>query len=740
MNTRTILPVSRLGRFMHRYLAKQGVALSVSVFAMLSFTAAANPQTHPSLLVDASEMNTLKQARGQVKAFDATVDRLIADAEQALREGINVPAPAGGGGSVAHEQHKTNYYAMFHCGLAYQYTGDKRYAKFVADMLTDYAKKYPGWGLHPLTLSALRGRLFWQTLNESVWLVHTSVAYDCIYNTLSKDQRRFIEKNLLENMADFIMNGCEGQRKNHEMFNHMHNHATWATAAVGMAGMAMNNETLVRKALYGSDETGKNGGFIRQMDWLFSPDGYYAEGAYYERYAIWPFVMFAQCIQHNKPELKIFEYRDSILKKAADALVQMSYEGEFMHFNDALQKGLSAQELVYAANILYHAYPDDKQLLGVSARYQKELLPIIGGYELARDRAAQGAPEIKYRSVSLSDGRLGDKGAFGIIRSTDTALNSAVTLKATSQGMGHGHFDKLTLAYYDNGHEILTDYGSARFLNIEAKYNGHYTKENTRFAKQTIAHNTLVVDERSHYNGKTAEGEKHHADMEYTNFGRNDMQWMTGRDTTAYPGVEMKRTVAYLTTPATDFPLIIDVLNVRSEQEHKYDYPMWFNGHEVSTNFAYTKATDTMTAFGKKNGYQYLWKEAWGTNDKSGMSQFTFFNDTRFYTLNTVTSAASELYMLRLGANDPDFNLRPSTAFLVREPAAKNHTFVTVIETHGYYDVLRETSKELKSRCKDVKIVRDDADSTVVEVVYGDSVLTFTVDHKDASKDTYKLK
>ena len=66
----------------------------------------------------------------------------------------------------------------------------------------------------------------------------------------------------------------------------MHNHATWATAAVGMIGFAMNREDYVNKALYGSDETGKRGGFIRQMDYLFSPDGYFTEGAYYQRYAI----------------------------------------------------------------------------------------------------------------------------------------------------------------------------------------------------------------------------------------------------------------------------------------------------------------------------------------------------------------------------------------------------------------------------------------------------------------------
>ncbi len=58
---------------------------------------------------------------------------------------------------------------------------------------------------------------------------------------------------------------------------------------VGMIGFAMNREDYVKKALYGSDGTGKRGGFIRQMDYLFSPDGYFTEGAYYQRYAIWLF-------------------------------------------------------------------------------------------------------------------------------------------------------------------------------------------------------------------------------------------------------------------------------------------------------------------------------------------------------------------------------------------------------------------------------------------------------------------
>ena len=685
---------------------------------------------HPRLLVNESEVSTIRQVRGQVPAFDQTLAKLIHDADEAVASPISVPEPAGGGGGVVHEQHKSNYYAMFHCGLAYQYTGDKKYAKYVADMLMDYAGKYPKWGLHPLTLSSVRGRLFWQTLNESVWLMHTSVAYDCIYETLTKKQRDFIEKNLLLNMADFIMNGCEGQRKNNEMFNRMHNHATWATAAVGMTGFATGREDLVKKALYGSDGTGETSGFIRQMDHLFSPNGYYTEGAYYQRYAIWPFVIFAQCIDHNRPELKIFEYRDHILLKAVDALIQLAYEGEFFHFNDALEKGLSAQEMVYAVNILYHAFPQQKSLLTVAEKYQQGMLPIIGGYEVARDIARGEAQPIDHRSMVLLDGKDGDQGAVGIIRSTDKSLNTALTLKATSHGMEHGHFDKLTIAYYDNGSEILPDYGAARFLNIEAKYAGHYTKENKTFAKQTIAHNTLVVDEKSNYDGKVKVANEHHADIIYNGVDRKDMQMLVAADEDAYPGVKMQRTLAYITVPFADYPLILDILTARSAQEHQYDYPLWYNGHFVSLNFPYSKALDSMSTLGKANGYQHIWVEGSGKNIESGTSQFTFFNGTRFYTINTATTAESEIKLMRLGANDPDFNLRPQAGYLIRQPHAKNHTFASLIETHGQYDVVRETSSNLKSECKSVSVLCDDEQATVVEIVYKDKTLIFTLNNK----------
>ena len=690
---------------------------------------------HPSLLLTHEGVAEMRAARGTIPAFDAAMARTLAGADAALASEIVVPEPRDGGGGYSHERHKLNYYEMVDCGIAWQVTGDERYARRVIDMLKAYARIYPSLGFHPVKLSNTPGRLFWQTLNESVWLVHTSMAYDCVYDMLTPAEREDIETNLFRPMADFLMNGLEGNRGNNKVFNKMHNHATWATAAVGMIGMTMNDSTLVRKALYGSDETGKHGGFIQQMDELFSSDGYFTEGAYYLRYAIWPFMIFAQSIDRNMPELKIFEYRDGILFKAVSTLLQLAYDGRFMRFNDALVKGYDAQELVYAVNIAYNADRSNKMLLDVAARYQDWVLPTDAGFAVARDIERGEAQPLAFRSALYRDGRDGDCGGVAVIRSTDPALNSALTLKATSHGLSHGHYDKLTIAYYDNGNEVLCDYGAARWINIEAKYKGHYTPENRTFAMQSIAHNTLVVDEGSHFGGIYDESMKHHSEILYTDFSREGVQIVSAGEDNAYPGVKMRRTVAYVETPFLQYPLILDLLQATSDKNHNYDYPIWYNGQMVSLNFPYERALTTMTTLGKDNGYQHLWLTAEGSNSDSGTTCFTWITGDRFYSLNTATTPQSRMVMVETGASDPNYNLRVEKGYIIRERDLKNHTFFSSLETHGTYDLQVEQSDNLTSSCTGVKVLVDTPEYTVAVAEYeGGHKVTLCVANLSADK------
>src|SRR5439155_18163651 len=96
-------------------------------------------------------------------------------------------------------------------------------------------------------------------------------------------------------------------------------------------------------------------GFLAQCNELFRTDGYYTEGPYYQRYAILPFMLFARAIQQYQPELNIYAWHNSLLKKAVNTSLQYTYTNkEFFPLNDAMKdKTFESEELIYAVDIAY---------------------------------------------------------------------------------------------------------------------------------------------------------------------------------------------------------------------------------------------------------------------------------------------------------------------------------------------------------------------------------------------------
>ena len=97
-----------------------------------------------------------------------------------IRAGIDVPVPKDRGGGPTHERHKANYKLIQQAGALYRLTGERRYADYVRDLLLAYAKLYPTLANHPAASDQVPGRLFWQSLNDSVWLVHAIQGYDAV--------------------------------------------------------------------------------------------------------------------------------------------------------------------------------------------------------------------------------------------------------------------------------------------------------------------------------------------------------------------------------------------------------------------------------------------------------------------------------------------------------------------------------------------------------------------------------
>lgn len=659
-----------------------------------------------------------RQSSAQASSFQgATFDAAMVEAKEKIAgqfdQSISVPVPKDAGGGFTHEKHKDNAKLIYDAGQIYTLTGDKDYADFAAKLLVSYADVYPKWGEHPAKKEQSPGRMFWQNLNESWWLVHASQSYGAIKDTLSADVREHIETNLLRNMADFLSVGSP------ETFDKIHNHGTWATAAVGLTGYAVGDMDYVEQALSGLDKTGE-AGFLKQMDVLFSPDGYYNEGPYYQRYALMPFVVFAQAVQKNNPEKKIFEQRDGILKKAIYTTIQQSYGGLFFPINDAIKdKGIATTELLHGVAIAYDLTGDTGLLSIAQAQGQFVLTP--ESQALSKGLVAGKATPFDYRSMRLSDGADGRQGALDILRASADPNGLVAVMKNTSQGLGHGHFDKMGLLVYDAGLEILRDYGAARFLNVEAKFGGHYLAENNLYAKQTIAHNALVVDEISHFNGNTQTGNKY-APTIWPFYQSAGLTISSAEIDTAYEGVRLDRTVAMIQDRAFEKPIIIDLSEAHAEGDHQFDLPFHYNGHLVETSFAVAADPVSRLPLGKANGYEYLWKVAESQID-NGLSQVTFLKDRRFYTVSSSVPENTRVIFTETGANDPNFNLRREPAFILRNQSSDGVSFVSVIEPHGEYNPIAEYTKNSHSHVKSVAHFEDGgAELIIIETKSGDVV------------------
>ena len=163
-------------------------------------------------------------------------------------------------------------------------------------------------------------------------------------------------------------------------------------------------------------------------------------------------------------------------------------------------------------------------------------------------------------------------------------------------------------------------------------------------------------------------------------------------------------------------------------------------GQMIKKNFE-SSSTKKLSPLGKKNGYQHLYVESKG-KPLNDTTQFSWLDHGTFYTLTTTTDSADEIMLTRLGAKDPNFNLRRDPAIMIRRKDTKDTVFASVIEPHGSYSFVSEFSDNSNSNIEELKVVHNDDNYTAVSIkdLKGDSSV-FILSNKDASTSkNHKLK
>lgn len=451
---------------------------------------------------------------------------------------------------ILERRHYDLAYAARDNALAFRFTGERKYAEQAAAILLQYAGRYLGYPIRdkdnrPNARSG--ARIGAQTLDEAIWLIPVAWAYDLLAGSdvLTAEQRAHIEKNLLYACVETIQRNDAG----------VSNWQSWHNAGIGAVAFALNDRRLIEEVIDGKS------GFRFQMKNSVLGEGFWYEGAWsYHFYALDALMQLAEMAARNGIDLHAQEPN---LRNLFLAPMRLLFaDGSLPAFNDSGNVSLYSYARLYEA-----AY----------ARYGEPLMAAVASRQTrGRNSLFWGAPDLPRETLQgLTSEVFADSG-YAVLRGP--ASDHTVMMKFGPHGGGHGHYDKLG----------LISFGFGGILGVDPGTQSYAAPTHNTWDKMTVAHNTVVVDERTQ-----AEAQGKLLWHEFT-----DQYSAASADAgPAYRNASLERTLFVTGEYA------IDVFRVRATdgEPHAIDW-VYHNYGAARTDLA----TRPYSQFPGRDGYQHL--------------------------------------------------------------------------------------------------------------------------------------
>ena len=462
-------------------------------------------------------------------------------------------------------------------GLMYALTKTPAYAGKCREILLGYAERYLKYPLHDINGKPLKGggHVGPQTLDEAVWLIPVAQGFDCISDTLSAADRTTIADQLLLPAANLIHDHQWG----------IHNICCWHDSAYGLVGLTLGDDRLARDAIEGPK------GFRAQIAKGVTDDGFWYENAWgYHFYTMSALTPLAEAARRVGIDLYSPRY-----KSMYDAPLEfMSGSGELPSFADSHRMNILAAGNAWLYETAFARWHDPRYSAIIKADQRRSLEAFLIG---ADEKALADA------NLSLAS-HVFTAAGFAILRSSSAGnANKAlpdnyVAIHYGPHGGGHGHPDKLGFVFYGRNQLLGTDPGCIAYGN----------PAHTEYYRQTLAHNTVLVD--------------HHSQRECTgtlvcSALADNAGFVTCAADKAYFGVHLQRTIALIGDE------LLDLTAAESADEHCYELAYHSLGTMV-TDLPRAPAADMPAdkAFARVTDWQLAqpaapWQATWTTDKVS---------------------------------------------------------------------------------------------------------------------------
>ncbi|MGD1000252.1 MAG: heparinase II/III family protein [Candidatus Brocadiia bacterium] len=522
-------------------------------------------QGHPCTLWDNEDIAHYKDMLKTSKELQAQLAGLKTSMDIRMTQPFGIPQPEKGpdgqwmhlidnkvspNGQTYGAIHNQLALDIANLGAVYVLTGEEKYADFCKKLLLAYADAYPNYGIGARPgFNHDPSKVFDQRLSDATWLIQVARGYDLIHNlpSITPEERKHIEDDLVRANGRHIT-------ENHAAVEAPTNWSAIDTCAVLTAGYACDDEKLINIAYYGlqgTEEKPTGGLFERHFTQPIDVDGMWAEGAMgYQFMALQALVMDAEELWHHG--IDMYRYHNCALKRLFDSPLQFCYPdlttpATHDSGRDSIVGGDS-----YVYEYAYRRYRDPSYLLilnqtgrHLDAHFQQ--FPVSVLYD--RD-PKEKQPAVEFKSVNFFGV------GYGITRITTPAGITSLLLEY-GPNRSHGHPDKLCLDLYAFNDQLMMDPGSV-WYELPLYLQWYHS---------TLAHNTLVVDERNQVMCGATQ-------LVYAPAETMGMQRASCRD--AYPGVIMDRA----TFMTADY--VADIFGAFASLQRRYDLAWHIRGEFAS--------------------------------------------------------------------------------------------------------------------------------------------------------------
>ncbi len=331
-------------------------------------------------------------------------------------------------------------------GLAYWMKDDRRYV--------ESAEK---WILALLAVPEWKGS---QNLGRSAWVVGCAILYDWLYDVLDENVKLAIKKRLLAE-APILMGTATDHRA-------LSNHLLIETSALGMIGLAMQDESEASKA------------FLKKADqWAnyiigHAPlDGSWGEGVQYWQYGLGYFIRYLEACRTSG--YKDYYPHYDWLKQTGFFPIYFSLPGrptEVINFSDCGSKRYIPTFLLYVTASHYeNGYAQDYGIKAETGKSHKlNWMDFITYNPTIKQQEIYTLPTLKHFSdndfVTMRSGWDEDATVIGF-RCGPAAghrnQNDPSRLKKRGFGPGHGHPDINSFNIFAKGEWLAIDPGYTHF-------------------------------------------------------------------------------------------------------------------------------------------------------------------------------------------------------------------------------------------------------------------------------------